>query len=77
MTDNPYRGVCAWCGQQVWEDHCARQVTAWEVERKGGGANAVQGPNKVSTGKVMHTVCHAEALHSEQSGIHRDQTTLV
>lgn len=75
--DNPYRGVCEWCKQQVWADHCARQVTAWEVERQSGGANQVAGPGKVNTGKVMHTVCHGEAVRSEASGIARDQMTLA
>lgn len=77
MSENPYRGVCVWCGRQVWEEHCARQVLAWEVERKGGGANQVSGPGKLSTGKVMHVVCHGEAVRSEATGINRDQMTLA
>ena len=75
--DNPYRGVCEWCKRQVWEDHCARQVTAWEVERRGGGANQVSGPGKANTGKVMHSVCHELAVKAEATHIHRDQMELA
>ena len=72
----PYRGTCVWCGQEVWARRIVQQVTAWEVERAAGGANAVHGPDKHYNGKIMHTHCHDEALLNERHGIIRGQMTI-
>jgi hypothetical protein len=75
--ENPFRGVCAWCGKEVWARHIAREVICWNVERTGGGGNAVQGPDKRDTGRIMHTACHTEALLRERSGLIPGQTSLI
>jgi hypothetical protein len=76
MTQPPFRGMCEWCGKEIWAHRCAIQRVGWTLERQAGGANAVLGPDRADTGKVMHEVCHMEALNAEKRGTHRNQMTI-
>ena len=72
-----FRGSCAVCGQEV-RGACARELShAWELERSGGGAHAVQGPEKEHTGRVMHLMCHSTALFRERRGLAEGQEQLA
>lgn len=72
MTLNPYRGQCAWCGQEVWARRVVKEVTGWELE----GMTKVQGPDIRFSQRIMHTHCHAEALLRERSGVIPGQLTI-
>jgi len=50
------KGWCTFC-EQVVQAHqtAAYAVDGWEVERKGGGANAIKGRRR--TGNVAHVTC--------------------
>lgn len=75
MSD--YRGLCARCSEPV-RGACARELDhAWELERSGGGAHAVHGPDKRFTGRVMHPVCHSSAIALERSGLVGQESMLL
>jgi len=72
-----FRGNCVWCGKEVWARRIVQEVVCWEIERTAGGANAVHGPDKKYTGRIMHTHCHQEALLRERAHINPGQSSLI
>lgn len=72
----PFRGYCVWCGKEVWARRVVQEVVCWEVERLGGGAHAIHGPDKKYTGNIMHSACHDLALLHERNHIIPGQLTI-